>query len=41
IYRDGIWYLDTNGNGIYDGCFTDACVAWGGLQVDKHVVGNW
>jgi hypothetical protein len=41
VYRNGTWYLDTNGNGLWDGCATDGCVAWGGLPEDVPVVGRW
>ena len=43
IYRasTGAWYLDMNGNGVFEGCFTDACIAWGGVSGDVPVVGDW
>ncbi len=41
IVRDGIWYLDDNGNGAWDGCGTDYCLSWGGEAEDKHVLGDW
>jgi hypothetical protein len=41
LYRDGTWYLDKNGNGIFDGCGTDACMSWGGVPGDIPVVGDW
>jgi len=37
----GYWYLDTNGNGTWDGCGTDACVHWGGDPADRAIVGAW
>jgi hypothetical protein len=43
VYRasTGTWYLDTNGNGLWDGCGTDACISWGGDPTDKVVLGDW
>ncbi len=41
IVRDGFWYLDDNGNGVWDGCGTDYCLSWGGEPGDKYVVGDW
>jgi hypothetical protein len=43
VYRatTGTWYLDTNGNGHWDGCGTDACISWGGDATDRPVVGDW
>ena len=41
VYRTGTWYLDTNGNGIWDGCGTDACLSWGGEASDQPVLGDW
>ncbi len=42
IYRQGLWYLDMNGNGAWDGCDVDACIGpFGGFEVDKPVVGDW
>jgi hypothetical protein len=42
IYRQGEWYLDKNGNGAWDGCVIDLCHdSFGGLPVDKPVVGDW
>ena len=40
IYRNGIWYLDKDGNGLLD-CATDGCIAWGGYPEDIPVVGKW
>ena len=37
----GWWYLDTNGNGLWDGCGTDACLFRGGAPTDTPVVGTW
>ncbi len=42
VYRQGSWYLDLNGNGAWDGCGVDACIAsFGGLPGDVPVVGDW
>ena len=40
IYRDGMWYLDTNGNGVWDAA-TDSAIPWGGVPGDISVVGRW
>ena len=37
---DGFFYLDYNGNGIWDGCGTDRCLAIG-LAGDLPFVGDW
>ena len=42
VYRRGMWYLDLNGNGLWDGCGLDACLGpFGGLPQDIPVVGDW
>jgi hypothetical protein len=43
VYRasTGYWYLDTNGNGAWDGCGVDTCVNWGGDATDLPVLGDW
>jgi hypothetical protein len=42
VYRQGSWYLDLNGNGVWDGCGVDACISsFGGLPGDVPVVGDW
>jgi hypothetical protein len=41
VSRNGTWYLDTNGNGQWDGCGTDACIPWGGEPTDQPLVGDW
>jgi hypothetical protein len=42
IYREGMWYLDKNGNGIWDGCTVDTCLGpFGGFAIDVPVVGDW
>ena len=39
IYRHGLWYMDLNGNGQWDGCETDLCTpAFGGFAVDHPIV---
>ena len=37
---DGIFYLDYNGNGAWDGCGTDRCLQIG-MNGDTPVVGDW
>jgi len=37
---DGTFYLDYNGNGAWDGCGTDRCLAIG-LSGDTPLVGDW
>jgi hypothetical protein len=37
---DGIFYLDYNGNGTWDGCGTDRCLSIG-LNGDTPLVGDW
>ena len=37
----GTWYLDLNGNGIWDGCTTDKCISRFGTKGDLPVVGDW
>ena len=37
---DGTFYLDYNGNGVWDGCGTDRCTPIG-LATDTPVVGDW
>jgi hypothetical protein len=42
IYRKGAWYLDRNGNGVWDGCTLDICYpSFGGISQDIPVVGDW
>lgn len=36
----GTWYLDRNGNGVWDGCAIDGCASFGGPD-DKPIVGSW
>lgn len=35
------WFLDANGNGIWDGCQIDVCSQAFGVPTDAPVVGNW
>ncbi len=37
----GQWYLDLNGNGIWDGCRVDKCFGAFGTKGDLPVVGDW
>ena len=37
---DGTFYLDYNGNGVWDGCGTDRCLQIGMLN-DVPLVGDW
>jgi hypothetical protein len=37
----GVWHLDLNGNGAWDGCAVDRCVGPFGQAGDTPVVGDW
>src|SRR5262249_41818600 len=37
----GKWYLDLNGNGVWDGCQVDGCLGPFGQQGNLPVVGDW
>lgn len=37
----GLWELDLNGNGLFDGCQVDRCFGPFGQKDDVPVVGNW
>jgi hypothetical protein len=37
----GMWELDLNGNGEFDGCQVDACLGPFGQSGDLPVVGSW
>jgi len=37
----GLWDLDLNGNGVFDGCTVDACLGPFGQSGDLPVVGTW
>jgi hypothetical protein len=41
IYRNGLWYLDLSGNGLWDGCGVDGCFSFGGDPGDMPVTGDW
>ncbi|TAN40734.1 MAG: hypothetical protein EPN25_06485 [Nitrospirae bacterium] len=42
IFHNGVWYLDMNGNGAWDGTSTDAMLSFGaGLTGAVPVIGNW
>ena len=41
VYRQGQWFLDKNGNGIWDGCGVDTCIDSFGLPADIPVAGDW
>jgi hypothetical protein len=41
LYRNGTWYLDRNGNGVWEGCALDACIGLGGDPADRPVVATW
>ncbi|MFO1019514.1 MAG: VCBS repeat-containing protein [Planctomycetales bacterium] len=40
IWRNGFFYLDANGNGVYDGSVTDRYFSFG-LTTDTPIVGDW
>ncbi len=41
VYASGIWYLDMNGNGIWEGAPTDATLTFGaGLSAAMPVTGR-
>jgi hypothetical protein len=40
VFRDGQWFLDLNGNGLWDGCSVDACVSFG-APGDVPVAADW
>ena len=37
----GLWELDMNGNGLWDGCQVDRCIETFGQEGDLPVVGKW
>lgn len=37
----GAWYIDRNGNGVWDGCMADGCLGPFGQPGDLPVVGDW
>jgi hypothetical protein len=40
LFRNGVWYVDYNGNGVWDGCVTDRCYSFG-LAADTPITGDW
>ncbi|MEZ5582577.1 MAG: choice-of-anchor Q domain-containing protein [Candidatus Competibacteraceae bacterium] len=40
VKRGGQWFLDRNGNGLWDGCAVDGCFVFGALE-DRPVAGDW
>ena len=40
VFRDGGWYLDLNGNGVWEGCGVDGCFVFGAAG-QQPVVGDW
>jgi hypothetical protein len=40
VFRIGAWYLDSNGNGAWNGCSTDFCRTFG-LSTDTPIAGDW
>jgi (2Fe-2S) ferredoxin len=41
VYKDGTWYLDMNGNGVWDGPVTDRLVTAFGSPGWTQVTGDW
>jgi C1A family cysteine protease len=42
IFRNGLWYIDKNGNREWDGCTADGCLGlFGGAPQDQAVTGDW
>jgi hypothetical protein len=39
--KKGLWYLDSNGNGILDSCRVDTCLGRFGTKGDLPVAGDW
>ena len=40
IYRNGTWYIDRDGDGVFDGGATEE-ITWGGVPGDLPVAGTW
>ena len=40
IFRNGLWFLDLNGNAQWDGCAADGCLPFG-APGDKPIAGDW
>ena len=41
VYKNGFWFLDYNGNGIWDGPLVDRLVALGGQSGEIPITGDW
>ena len=41
VFREGEWFWDNNGNGIWDGCGVDGCLQSFGMPGDIPVSGDW
>ncbi|MBL8247233.1 MAG: hypothetical protein JNK95_02555 [Candidatus Competibacter sp.] len=41
VFRNGQWFLDANGNGVWDGCGTEFCFTGFGQAGDLPASGNW
>jgi hypothetical protein len=43
VFRPGTgeWFLDLNGNGVFDGCGADSCITDFGQQGDLPITGPW
>jgi hypothetical protein len=41
VFRSGLWILDYNGNGKWDGSPTDRIIALGGVSGEVPVIGDW
>jgi hypothetical protein len=41
IYKDGMWYLDTNGNGAWNGAPSDTLITAFGMPGWTPVIGDW
>ena len=41
VFRKGAWFLDLNGNGVWDGCGLDACYSSFGPPTDVPVTDDW
>ena len=41
VFRNGQWFLDANGNGVWDGCGTEFCFTGFGQAGDMPASGNW
>ncbi|MEZ5583156.1 MAG: hypothetical protein R3F37_10695 [Candidatus Competibacteraceae bacterium] len=41
VKRGGSWFLDYNGNNLWDGCAVDVCVYDWDTPTDTPIVGDW